>query len=212
MDTNITYAQVRRAVEGRGFKFFDAGPYDLNLVAIRNDNRDFETDAFDDLLVCAYLDHDRKPRADVWPCTTDPGLCMITHPTFAEAIANCAAFIAPGQYRGAYVRGWHGAGAWRHEALVQVRRMNYHRVKSATGHVSELDHLPTQWGVFGTNIHRALAAGLARNVGNFSAGCVVLQDAVHLSALLALVTLQTTRGYGASVTLSLILQRFFYIK
>lgn len=220
MNTNISYDQVRHAVEAHGFVFFDAGPYDLNLVAIRNDNRDFRTDAFDDLVVCAYLDHNNQQQIEVWPATTDPGLCMITHPVFAEAIARGACFVAPGQYRGVFAPGQHGSGAFKHDALVQVRQMQYYRVKSATGDVPDLDDNPKIWGLFGTNLHHSYSDAQLKyaeqmnaplRIGNFSAGCQVLLHPEHLTRLLALAALQAQYGHGSALTYSLILQRYFYI-
>lgn len=210
--SEVTYKATQAAYARHGYAFFAGGPYDLNLFAIRSDNRDFGRDTFDDFICVAYLDDRLRQQMFICRGTTDPGLTHITHPVFAEAIRNGTAFIAPGQYRGAYAPGWHGAGSYWHEALVQVRPMEYFRVKDADGNIPYLDACPRQSGLFATNLHHAWASGTPERVGNASAGCVVCQRAKDLVTILTLAKTQDARGFGALLTFTLFNENRFLAK
>lgn len=200
---SLTYEFVAAAYQRKRYRFFASGPYDLNLFAIRNGNRDFRLDAFDDLVGVAYLDYVSRPCVQAWSCTTDPGLTHITHPVFAEAIRAGAAFIAPGQYRQAFRVGYHGAGTYRHEALIQCAAMDYYRVKDADGNIPDLEKMPRANGIYATNIHHAWPSGVPSKIGNASAGCVVLQRAEDLAALVRLARMQNVHNFGSLVTFTL---------
>lgn len=203
--TATSYVQLQRAYAALGYNFFAGGAYDLNLFGIRSANRDFGKDAFDDTLGVAYLDDKCARQIRLWPATTDPGYTHIRNPQFAEAIARGTAFVAAGQYPGAYMEGWHGSGAYRHKALVQVGELAVHRVKSTDPRIWNLESWPVQrsryWGI---NIHRAQGWGVTQNVGLYSAGCQVFQIAPDLDDLLALVRLQHAHGFGIYLTYTLL--------
>lgn len=204
---NLTYAHIAEACAARGYRFFDSGPYDLNVFGVRAANRDFTRDAFDDLIGCAWLDEHSRPQCVAWPATTDPGLTHIAHPQFAEAIAHGTAFIAAGQHARAYATGWHGGGAWRHRALVQVAQVTCHRVKTRDANNIRLEDWPTSRGLYGVNIHHAAPSGVTARVGAYSAGCQVFQQSHHLAALVALVDKQVALGLGRYITYTLFNER-----
>lgn len=208
--TPITYDQVRAACAALGYKFFAGGPFDLNLFGVRGANRDFGRDAFDDTLGAAFLDERGAKQIRLWPATTDPGYTHIHNPQFAEAIARGTAFVAAGQYPRAYHEGFHGTGAFRHKALVQVGEIAVHRVQSRAANIWNLESYPVQssryWGV---NIHRAQGWGVTENVGLYSAGCQVFQRAGDLDELLALCFLQEKNGFGSWFTYTLFNEQDF---
>lgn len=203
MENNITYEQIRDVYARKRYRFFTGVPYDLNLFAIRNRNRDFRVDAFDDLIGVAYIDYANKQKIEVFACTTDPGLTHITHPVFAEAIRAGTAFIVPGQYSKAFRVGYHGAGTYRHEALIQCAPMRYYRVKDEDGNIPQLEGATKATGLYATNIHHAWPNGVPLKIGNTSAGCVVLQRAEDLAALVRLARMQNVHNFGSLVTFTL---------
>ena len=159
---------VLRTVQKRGFKIFQDGDYDLNLVACRR-LKDNVQNEFDDVFHIVYREN------DFWidescSCTTDPGRYWLEKEDYrADGVAI---LIHDQQARGAYKIGTHrGYKALQNIAPVQIWRDN-NKDSRADYACSEVHK-----GVFATNIHRSsLRPGGSQYVERYSAGCIVIQD------------------------------------
>ena len=97
----FTREQVEEAVKSKGYKWFENGNYNLNIVGIRNsDTFDEVTNKFDDLLTVSYkVGNDLQYHQ--WNCTTDPGKYYTENLLNEDGVA----ILVPGQYRSSHVIG-----------------------------------------------------------------------------------------------------------
>ena len=117
----FTRSQVEKAVKSKGYKWFESGDYNLNIVGIRNSSTNNEiTNKFDDLLTVSYK-IDGVWYFHQWEATTDPGL------HWAENLLNKdgVAILVPGQYRGSHAIGRHR----NYTALRQQKPLKVYRDK-----------------------------------------------------------------------------------
>lgn len=153
--------QIKQAVESKGYKWFDGGNFDVNIVAVRTyDNK--VRNKFDDFITLSYKE-DGVWKFHCWPATTDPGSYYMKKLLSNEGCAR----LAPGQYRGSHQIGLHQG---KYEALRQVKPMTVFRDNNKD---DIYDEKKTQTGVFGINVHKAGADSL--NVDSWSAGCQVFK-------------------------------------
>jgi hypothetical protein len=151
----------------KGYAWYSKGDLNLNIFGIRsNETRAGE---FDDLLgVFYYLRGQSHLR--LWPATTDPGAYFLRKPINVDGTA----ILTPGQYLSTYKIGRHRNA---YEALVQsggpVRVWRDDNRDQVLNWQSNLGIS----GWYGINIHRAKKEGETDEVGRFSAGCQVFQDA-----------------------------------
>ena len=160
---------IRRALERKGYKFFESGDYNVNIVGIRNSlTKNKVTNKFDDLITVCYKTGGEWNYHE-FECTTDPG----TH-----WVENCmlpdkgVAILKEGQYRGSHkIRKHQG----RYEALGQCRPVTVYRDNNRDD-VYNLNTENTDTGLFGINIHRATkyAGKKSTQVDKWSAGCQVI--------------------------------------
>ena len=160
---------IRRALERKGYKFFESGDYNVNIVGIRNSlTKHKVTNKFDDLITVCYKTGEEWNYHE-FECTTDPG----TH-----WVENCmlpdkgVAILKEGQYRGSHkIRKHQG----RYEALGQCRPVTVYRDINRDD-VYNLNTENTDTGLFGINIHRATkyAGKKSTQVDKWSAGCQVI--------------------------------------
>lgn len=182
---------IKAVMRSKGYVVFgNARGYDLNLFGIRT--LDTVSNAFNDWVGCMYLMH------GVWnlfpfPATTDPGLYWRSHPMNVKGTA----VLKPGQYRGVYRLGEHKG----YPALVQRGAVVVYRDPDRDSYL-DLDDDSTDEGVFGINIHRASKRSPSIEVNKWSAGCQVIQDAVHHEFHLELVRKSIAiYGHGHTYTL-----------
>lgn len=186
----VTFAAVRAEVERRGWAWFDAGGYDLNLVALRCTPG--TTDAFDDLLTCSW----REAAAwqfRAWRCTTDPGKPALLDPRRADGTA----VIAQGQHRGGYTFGLHKG---QYECLVPARPIPVLRDRDGDAVVDP--DLPSTSST--VQIHRANPARASTVVDRWSEGCLVIADPGDFAELMGLAHEQVKHGHGELFTLSVL--------
>ena len=160
-----------RKLKARGFAVFgEAGRYkfDLNIVAVRNDESHRKPDLYlDDLYV-----YWREGAGNNWRCfnaemSTTPGNYYLVHPMRPDE--GCAIMAAGYQYRGAYIRGLHK----NTRALVQQgAAVKYYRDNNRDS-VLDLDPSTMRSGYAGLQIHRG---GKSERVGRWSAGCQILRS------------------------------------
>lgn len=199
MDSAHIIARIADVYRSKKYAWFDR-PYDLNVFGVRGPNLDQSADRFDDLIGCAFFDGSKRQTL-LWPATTDPGLRHLTNPSFPEAARNGTAILKAGQYRRSHALGFHGTGNWRHEALVQVNPVAIHRDADRNALLNTKAKATT--GLYGINIHGASLWRVIDKIGDYSAGCQVIQDPAHLRELLSLVRAQMRAGFGAAITYTL---------
>lgn len=161
--------------EEYGFIVFDDGPYDLNIIAVRN--LENNANQYDDKLHVCYLSEDGHWREDIFQVSTDAGRYWLEK----EDYKACAVYAHPQQARGAYQVGMHRG---KYEALVQWRPVLYWR----DGNKDE----KADYGgevfkdVIGLNIHRSSIHD-SDEVNKYSAGCIVFSKMAEWEAFMELV-------------------------
>lgn len=163
-----TKDQIESAVKAKGYRWFENGDYNLNIVGVRNSDTNNEvTNKFDDCMTVSYK-VDGLWRSHCFKCTTDPGKHWI------ENLLNESgtAILKPGQYRGSHKIGLHQG---KYEALRQVKPVTVYRDNNLDDCYDMLEE-NLQEGIFGINIHRATkyAGRASTQIDKWSAGCQVI--------------------------------------
>jgi hypothetical protein len=160
---------IRRALEHKGYKFFENGDYNVNIVGIRNSlTKNQVTNRFDDLITVCYKIGGEWNYHE-FDCTTDPGTHWVENCMIPE---KGVAILKEGQYRGSHkIRKHQG----RYEALGQCRPVTVYRDNNRDD-VYNLNTENTDTGLYGINIHRATkyAGKKSTQVDKWSAGCQVI--------------------------------------
>ena len=174
-------SQIKDTLEGKDYKFFSGGAYNLNIVGIRNSSTgDTITNKFDDLMTVSYLDEKGQSRYHEYKCTTDPGKY------WAENVMNKdgVAILKPGQYRGTYKVALHQG---KYEALCQRKPLKVYRDDNRDEHY-DLDESTVQEGIFGINIHKAgKFVNGSTQIDKWSAGCQVFSKESDFNEFMELV-------------------------
>ena len=191
----FTREQVEEAVKSKGYKWFENGNYNLNIVGIRNsDTFDEVTNKFDDLLTVSYkVGNDLQYHQ--WNCTTDPGKYYTENLLNEDGVA----ILVPGQYRSSHVIGMHQG---KYKALKQAKAIKVYRDKNRDNCYDMLEENIHE-GIYGINIHRASATGTSTQIDKWSAGCQVIANNEDFNKLMWL-ALQAEDIWGNSFTYTLI--------
>jgi hypothetical protein len=160
-----TKEQIQKAIESKGYNWFEKGDYNLNIVGVRNlDLKKRVTNLFDDFITLSYKVNGEW-KFYCWAATTDPGkkaMLQFSNP-------NGVAILIPGQYKGCY-------GIRRHrneyEALGQNKPVKIWRDRNKD---MEYDYVDEVSGVFGINIHKSNPYTESTYVENWSEGCQVFK-------------------------------------
>jgi len=160
---------IKRALETKGYKFFESGDYNVNIVGVRNSlTKNKVTNAFDDLMTLSYK-IDGEWQYHEFDCTTDPGTHYMDSPILKS---KGTAILKPGQYPKSHkIRKHQG----RYEALGQQNNVTVYRDNNRDD-MYNLNTENTDTGLFGINIHRATkyAGKKSSQVDKWSAGCQVI--------------------------------------
>lgn len=152
-------------VKSYGFKIFEDGDYDLNIIGVRNviDPKDNQ---FDDLMIIAYRE-DGKWVTEEAQITTDPGRYWLTK----EGYKPCAIMFHPQQARGAYrIRKHRG----RYDALCQWRAVKFWRDGDKDEHAEYSGQVYKD--IIGLNLHKSSSSPHGSlYVNKWSAGCQVFK-------------------------------------
>jgi hypothetical protein len=192
---SFTLDQIKSAMIAKGYKWFEEGDFNLNLIGVRNsDTGDTVTNAFDDTFFIAYRDAG-KWKIHNYACTTDPG----AHWQQAPMNAGGTASLVPNQYRSTWRIDLH-QGVYK--ALKQFKAVDTYRDKNKdlkyTRHIEDITN-----GIYGINIHRASATGVSNRVDKWSAGCQVVADSADFANLMYLAHV-AEKKYGNSFTYTLL--------
>lgn len=183
---------LQQALAQRGYRIFTR-PFELNIIGIRSNTN--IPNVFDDSINVLFTNNTGQMIATSWKATTDPGTYWLRNPMNAQGTA----ILKPGQYTGSHALGMHRG---KYLALVQVKPLTVIRDFNRDGK-ADYQTGKQQTGLFGINIHRALASGTTPVIDSFSAGCQVFANAADFSTFLQLAD-QHKRLYGNSFTYTLI--------
>jgi hypothetical protein len=191
-----TREQIQKAVESKGYKWFEGGNYNLNIVGIRNSDTNNEvTNKFDDLLTVSYS-VDGEIKYHEFTATTDPGQHWEKNLLNKDGVA----ILVPNQYRGSHeIRKHQG----KYEALCQKKPVKVYRDNNKDGKYDMLEE-NIQEGIFGINIHKAGSrVNGSTQIDKWSAGCQVFSKESDFNQLMDL-AYKAKDLYGNSFTYTLI--------
>lgn len=191
----FTREQIQKAVESKGYRWFEGGDYNLNIVGIRNSETDGKvTNKFDDWVTVSYS-VGGELKYEEFEATTDPGSHWEKNLLNKDGVA----ILVPGQYRGSHTIGLHQG---KYEALKQQKPLKVYRDKDKDGVYDFLEENIHE-GIYGINIHRASATGTSVQIDKWSAGCQVIANNKNFDKLMELVN-KSAKLYGNSFTYTLI--------
>ncbi len=194
-----TREQIETAVKAKGYKWFTADNYDVNIVGVRNADTNGEvTNKFDDCVTLSYKDDTGEWHFHCFDATTDPG----SHWTEKQLLnKNGVAILKEGQYRGSHMIGLHQG---KYEALRQKKPLKVYRDGDKDG-VYDFIEENVHEGIYGINIHRATSreGGKSVQVDKWSAGCQVIAANNDFKLLMEVVN-KAAKIWGNSFTYTLI--------
>ncbi|HUX53943.1 MAG TPA: hypothetical protein VMV56_05995 [Williamwhitmania sp.] len=193
-----TLDSIKSTMSKKGYRFFDGGDYNMNIIGVRSTNR--RPEYFDDEFYLIYRDEEGRLNQHCFSGSTDPGIDSLKDPISSK---GCA-ILMPGQYLGLWSLGFHKG---QYEALVQVKPCKVFR----DGNKDDvLDFYPTsvEQGIFGINFHHANAALASLRVGRWSAGCQVVQDPKEFLFAIELFK-KSAAAYGNSFSYTLLEENDF---
>ena len=165
----LTIDNVRAVMEKKGYRFFESGIYNLNIIGIRRST--VEINKFDDYLLLIYKTSPSNWVIKTYPITTDPGMYWLLNPTNPKGTA----ILIPGQYRSTWKIAKHQG---KYEALCQRKPVKVWRDDNRD-RVLDFYSSPEDEGYFGINIHRSNPYTESSQVDKWSAGCQVFKKAAN---------------------------------
>jgi hypothetical protein len=163
-----TRQQIESTVKSKGYKWFENGDYNLNIVGVRNGETLNEvTNKFDDCITLSYK-KDGEWQFHCFEATTDPGKHWVDNVLNEAGVA----ILKENQYRGSHKIGLHQG---KYEALRQQKPVQVYRDNNLDN-CYDLDESTLQEGIFGINIHRATKweGKKSTQIDKWSAGCQVI--------------------------------------
>ena len=163
-----TRQQIESTVKAKGYKWFENGDYNLNIVGVRNGETLNEvTNKFDDCITLSYK-KDGEWQFHCFEATTDPGKHWVENVLNESGVA----ILKENQYRGSHKIGLHQG---KYEALRQQKPVQVYRDNNLDG-CYDLNEENIQEGIFGINIHRATKweGKKSTQIDKWSAGCQVI--------------------------------------
>ena len=165
----LTIDNVRAVMEKKGYRFFESGIYNLNIIGVRRST--VEINKFDDYLLLIYKTSPSNWVVKTYPITTDPGTYWLLNPTNPKGTA----ILIPGQYRSTWKIAKHQG---KYEALCQRKPVKVWRDDNRD-RVLDFYSSPEDEGYFGINIHRSNPYTESSQVDKWSAGCQVFKKAAN---------------------------------
>ena len=163
-----TREQIEATIKAKGYKWFENGDYNLNIVGVRNSDTNGEvTNKFDDCITLSYKS-DGEWQFHCFGATTDPGKHWVENIMNESGVA----ILKPNQYRGSHKIGLHQG---KYEALRQAKPVQVYRDNNLD-ECYDLNEENLQEGIFGINIHRATKweGKKSTQIDKWSAGCQVI--------------------------------------
>lgn len=168
MNMNYSLEKIKKAVENKGYKWFNdelEKGYDVNIVGVRNSKTGKNvTNLFDDILTISFKLNGNWVFKE-YPITTEAGRKGVLEYHNPLGVAR----LIPNQYRGAYEIRLHKG---QYEALCQKKPVSIWRDKNKD---LVYDESAIYRGLFGINIHRSNPKNESKFVENWSEGCQVFK-------------------------------------
>ena len=162
-----TREQIETAVKSKGYKWFENGDYNLNIVGVRNaETLNEVTNKFDDHITLSYKVNGEW-NYHCFDCTTDPGKHWVENVLSEKGVA----ILKEDQYRGSHKIRLHQG---KYEALGQRKPVKVYRDNDLDD-VYDTDEATITEGVYGINIHRSNPYDKSYYVNKWSAGCQVFR-------------------------------------
>lgn len=188
---SFTREQVESAVKAKGYKYFENGDYNVNVIGIRNSAPGNKvTNLFDDWLTLSYKEGDVW-QFYIWNATTDPGKAPMVAGNRIGGIAR----VVPGQYPGSHMVRLHQG---KYEALGQKANIKVYRDNDRD---TEYDTDTITEGVYGINIHKA--GQDSTWVERWSEGCQVFKRVKDFDVFMKICK-KAAKIHGNSFTYTLI--------
>ena len=169
-----TREQIEKAVKAKGYKYFENGEFNVNVIGIRNTAPGKKvTNLFDDWISISYKEGGVW-KFFIWAATTDPGTKGVKEFHNAGGVAR----LVPGQYPGSHHVGLHQG---KYEALKQKANVKVYRDANKD---MVYDETKITEGVYGINIHHAGAD--STYVENWSEGCSVFKKIKDFDAFMVI--------------------------
>lgn len=170
----FTREQIEAAVKAKGYKYFENGEFNVNVIGIRNTAPGKKvTNLFDDWISISYKEGGVW-KFFIWAATTDPGTKGVKEFHNAGGVAR----LVPGQYPGSHHVGLHQG---KYEALKQKANVKVYRDANKD---MVYDETKITEGVYGINIHHAGAD--STYVENWSEGCSVFKKIKDFDAFMVI--------------------------
>lgn len=188
---SFTREQVESAVKAKGYKYFENGDYNVNVIGIRNSAPGNKvTNLFDDWLTLSYKEGGVW-QFYIWNATTDPGKAPMVAGNRIGGIAR----VVPGQYPGSHMVRLHQG---KYEALGQKANIKVYRDNDRD---TEYDTDTVTEGVYGINIHKA--GQDSTWVERWSEGCQVFKRVKDFDVFMKICK-KAAKIHGNSFTYTLI--------
>jgi hypothetical protein len=188
---SFTREQVELAVKAKGYKYFENGDLNVNIIGIRNSAPGSKvTNLFDDWLTLSYKEGGVW-QFYIWNATTDPGKAPMVAGNKIGGIAR----VVPGQYPGSHMVRLHQG---KYEALGQKANIKVYRDNDRD---TEYDTDTITEGVYGINIHKA--GQDSTWVERWSEGCQVFKRVMDFDAFIKICK-RASKIHGNSFTYTLI--------
>ena len=159
----FTREQIEKAVKKLGYKYFENGDYNVNIIGVRNSEPSKKvTNLFDDWLTISFKINGVW-QFYIWGATTDPGKAPMLKGNNGTGTAR----VVPGQYPGSHMVRLHQG---KYEALGQKGNISVYRDADKDLEY-DIDKITT--GVYGINIHKA--GQDSTWVDGWSEGCQVFK-------------------------------------
>jgi hypothetical protein len=190
---SFTREQVEKAVKAKGYRYFEKGSYNVNIIGIRNSAPGKKvTNVFDDWLTISFKGDDGTWKFYCWAATTDPGKA----PMLLGNKGTGTARVVPGQYPGSHKIRLHQG---KYRALGQMGLIKLYRdankdlIYDETTIVNSYDD--------GINIHKA--GQDSTWVEHWSHGCQVFKRVKDFDEFMKICT-KAEALHGNSFTYTLI--------
>lgn len=188
----FTREQIEKAVEAKGYKYFENGDYNVNIIGIRNSAPGKKvTNVFDDWLSISFKVNEVW-QFHIWSATTDPGKA----PMLLGNNGTGTARVVPGQYSGSHMIRLHQG---KYEALGQKGHIRLYR--DANKDLVYDESKITDSYNDGINIHKA--GRDSTWIDHWSHGCQVFKRVMDFDAFMKICK-QAAKIHGNSFTYTLI--------
>lgn len=188
----FTREQIEKAVEAKGYKYFENGDYNVNIIGIRNNLPGKKvTNVFDDWLSISFKVNGVW-QFYIWGATTDPGKA----PQLLGNKGTGTARVVPGQYPGShFIRKHQG----KYDALCQKAHIRLYR--DANKDLVYDESKITDSYNDGINIHKA--GRDSTWIDHWSHGCQVFKRVMDFDAFMK-ICYTAAKIHGNSFTYTLI--------